>query len=881
MGWTRRLFSRFRSLFDGPRQDSELDRELRFCLEMETEENVRQGMQPEEAHRAAQMKIGGLEQVKESCRDQRGFPLLESFFQDIRCGTRQLRRQPALSTVLVILVALGVGASTALFSVVNSVLLKPLPFESPEQLMMLWEADAHVSRVPAAGLNFLDWQEQSQTFERMVAFSPRHFNLTGSGAPERVLGALVSPCLFELLRVSPQLGRTFEKDEELSGDSRMVIISNSLWQRRFGADPKVLGQSILLDGDVFTLIGIMPSGFWHPCPWTIGRKIEVWRSYSRTELTGPGRDSQWLLVMGRLKDGVTPDTAEQELYAISQRLGEQYPNTNANKWVNVVPLLDDLVGELGSHIWTLQVAAGIILLIVCINAAGLLTARATTRQTEMAIRASLGAGRPRLIRQMLVENLPLSLLGGGLGVLLASWGLGILRTMIPANVPRADEVQIDGAVLGFALGVSLLTGFLFSLVPALVTFVSSLNESLKHGRSASRTGPRLVRARQILVILQFALALVLANGAVLMLQSYRQLVQLDHGFSINNVLTLRLAPQGPGYENEEQIRNFYAQLLDRVEGLSGVRHAAAVSRLPLEGGTGAWATIEGQGEERSVELKTATSSYFRAMGIRMLAGRDFLAQDSSTAQPGVIINQQMAELCWPSEDPLGKRFRFRDTSWLTVVGIVANTRQFGLEIQPRSEAYFPYISPPLFGLSSFTQVKYLVVRTEVPPLSLVAPIRREVARLDRDQPISEVRTTEEILADSLARRSLNTLLVGLFAVLALILVATGIYGAMSYFVAQRTHDIGVRMALGADRTRVLMDVLSGGLKQALLGIAIGLAAAVASREFLASMLYGVSPIDPVAFAAVSVLLMIITLVACYVPGRWAARINPAEALRYE
>jgi predicted permease len=482
---------------------------------------------------------------------------------------------------------------------------------------------------------------------------------------------------------------------------------------------------------------------------------------------------------------------------------------------------------------------------------------------------------------MLLESLPLSLLGGGLGVLLASWGLGILRTMIPADIPRADEVQIDGAVLGFALGLSLLTGFLISLVPALVTFVSNLNESLKHGRSASRTGPRLVRARQILVILQFALALVLANGALLMLQSYRQLTQMDHGFSIDNVLTLRLAPQGPRYEKEDQIRSFYAQLLDRVEGLSGVRHAAAVSRLPLEGGTGAWATIEGQREERSVELKTATSGYFRAMGIRMLAGRDFVAQDSSPAQPGVIINHQMAELCWPAEDPLGKRFRFGDTPWLTVVGVVANTRQFGVERQPRSEAYFPYISPPLFRLSSFTRVTYLVVRTEVPPLSLVAPIRREVARLDKDQPISEVRTTKDILAGSLARRSFNTLLVGLFAVLALILLATGIYGAMSYFVAQRTHDIGVRMALGAERIRVLMDVLKGGLKQALIGIAIGLAGAVASREFLASMLYGVSATNPVAFVAVSGLLILIALVACYVPGRWATRINPAEALRYE
>jgi putative ABC transport system permease protein len=884
MGWMRRFLFRFLSLFGGERQDQELDEELRFCLENETEEYLRQGMGPDEALRAAHLKIGGLEQVKESCRDQRGFPLLESLVQDIRYGIRQLARNPGLSIVVILLVALGVGASTAIFSVVNAVLLEPLPFEASEQLTMLWAADTQVFRVPVAGLDFLDWRDQSQSFERIVAYSPRSLSLTGNGDPERVLGALVTPGLFELLRVPPMMGRTFEDKQELPGNTGVAIISDSLWQRRFGADPEVLGRSIMLDGEAFTLIGIMPPGFTHPCPWSIGERTEVWRPYPRAELTARGRDSQWLLVMGRLKDGVTRETAEQEMFSISQSLEGQYPDTNTGRRVNVAPLREDLVGRVADQLVILQVAAGIILLIVCSNAAGLLSARATTRRTEIAIRASLGAGRTRLARQMLVENLPFSLLGGGLGILLAIWGLSILRTIVPVSIPRANEVKIDGEVLVFALGVSLLIGFLFSLIPALVTFGGQLSESLKQGRGTSRSGPRHLRARQILVISQFALALMLANGAVLMLQSYRELTHMDHGFSFDNVLTLRLTLQGPRYESEEQVRIFYAQLLDRIDALPGVRHAAAVSRLPLEGGTNSWATIEGrvdEDEKQSVELKTATVGYFQAMGITMLRGRDFVAQDSSLRQPGVVVNQRMAELCWPHEGPLGKRFRFGDTAWLTVVGVVANTRQFGAERQPVSEAYFPYISPPLFRLSAFTQVKYLIVSTENDPLNLVAPIRREVARLDPDQPISEIRTTDQILAQSLARRSFTTLLIGLFAALALILVATGIYGAMSYFVVQRTHEIGVRMALGADRFRVLLDVLRRGLRQALIGAVIGLVGVVASRQLLGSMLYGISPTDPLTLAMVAGLLAGVAMFACYIPGRSATRVNPVEALRYE
>ena len=483
---------------------------------------------------------------------------------------------------------------------------------------------------------------------------------------------------------------------------------------------------------------------------------------------------------------------------------------------------------------------------------------------------------------MIVENLPLSLLGGCLGILLATWGINIFRTIIPADIPRVEDIQIDGWLLFFALGISLLTGFIFSLVPALVFAESNLNEDLRQGRGPSQSAPGVFRLRNILVIMQFALAIVLANSALLMLNSYQQLRNMDHGFSTENVLTIRLNLQGPRYAKVEQLHAFYTDLLSSIEALPGVKHAAAISRLPLNGGTGSNATLEGREDEKAkhVELKTSTAGYFQAMGITMLAGRDFMVQDSAPAQPGVIINQRLAEAFWPGEDPHGKRLRFGDQAWLTVVGVVADTPQWA-EWAAIPEIYFPYINPPNTGLAAFNRVKYLVINTEIDPLSLVAPIREEISRLDKNLPLSEIRTTGQILVESMAQRSFNTLLIVLFAALALILVAAGIYGTMSYHVLQRIHEIGIRMALGAGQKRILIDVLSRGLKLALAGTAVGLVCVLAFGRVMASMLYGISSTHPLTFIVVSGLLIFVAVAACLIPARRAARVNPLESLRNE
>ncbi len=882
MASIRRLFFRFLSLFNGHRQDRELDDEIQFCLDMETEENIRQGMDPAEARRRAHLKIGGIEQIKETCRDQRGLPWLESFLQDIHYGIRQLIRKPGLPVLIILLVALGVGASTAIFSVVKAVLLDPLPYDSPGQLTMLWEADARQPRVPSSGPDFADWREQNQTFERIVAYRPDQFTLTGQGDPEMVQGAETSVGMFELLRVQPVMGRSFADEEELPGNGKVAVISNSLWQRRFGADKEVLGQPIMLDGASYTLIGIMLAGFSHPCPWSIGKKTEVWIPLSRSDLAGGNRLAQRLLVMGRLKDRTSIETARQEMLAISRKLGEQFPDSWNEKWVNVFPMQEDLVGSISGHIMIIQGAAIIILLIVCLNVASLLMARATTRRTEIAIRASLGAGRVRLIRQMIVENLPLSLLGGCLGLLLATWGINTLNTIIPADIPRAEDIQIDGWLLFFALGISLLTGFLFSLVPALVMAESNLNKALRLGRGTIQPGPGGFKLRKILVIMQFALAIILANSALLMLNSYWQLSNMDHGFSTENVLTMRLNLQGPRYEKVEQVHAFYTELLNSIEALPGVKHASAVSRLPLNGGTGSNATLEGREDEKAkhVELKTSTADYFQAVGINMLAGRDFIPQDSASAQPGVIVNLRLAESFWPGENPVGKRLRFGDQAWLTIIGVVADTPQWA-EYAAIPEIYFPYINPPNTGLAAFNRVKYLVINTEADPLSLVSPIREELKRIDKNLPLSEIRTTGQILVESMAQRSFNTLLIVLFAALALILVAAGIYGTMSYHVVQRTHDIGIRMALGADQKRILIGVLNRGLRQALIGIAVGLVGVLALGRIMAGMLYGISPTHPLTFISVSGLLIFVAIAACLIPARRAARVNPLQSLRNE
>lgn len=805
--------------------------------------------------------------------------------QDIRFGARQIVRKPALPALVILLLALGIGINTAIFSVVKAVVLEPLPFESPEQLVMIWETDRRSSRIPVSGPNFLDWRKESRSFEHLVCYTPYQGNLTGGGEPERLEGAMVTAGMFELLGVSPSRGRTFLPEEEIAGRSEVAIISDGLWKRRFGADPAVLGTTLTFRGEARTVVGIMPAGFKHPCPWSIGRPTDVWTPLSLAILEEDGRDGQQFLALGRLAEGTTLEMAREEMNVITRRLEERYPETNENAGVRVAPVHEEILGRVGGQLMMLLGAAGLVLLIVCGNVAALLIAKATTRQTEVAVRSSLGASRPRLLRQFLTENAPLFLLGGGASVLLAKWGVDLLLTTIPSNIPRVQEISVDGWVIGFTLGISLLTGLFFGLVPALSASKANLGESLKQGRGASPVGHS--RLRDALVVTQFALTLVLANGAALMLQSYWELRGMDHGFSTEGVQTMRLNLRGPRYEEQEQVRVFYEEALERIEALPGVRHAAAVSRLPLEGGTSSTAIIEGResdfGREEGplVEVKVITPDYFDAMGIPLLAGRKLTEQDSSLGRPGVVINQTMAGRIWPDESPIKKRFTFAPPHWVTVVGVVGDTRQWGLERVAIPETYFPYSPRPTSGMFSFHSVRFVVIRTDVDPVSLVPMVRQEILRVDEEQPVSDIRTTGDILDASIARRRFNTLLIGLFASMALILVAAGIYGVMSYFVSRRTHEIGVRMALGADRTRVLKLVLGEGLQLAAVGVAIGLTGVFATTSLTAGMLYGVSPTDPLTVTGGTLFLVAIGLLGTLVPARRATRVAPVAALRDE
>lgn len=805
--------------------------------------------------------------------------------QDIRYALRQLLRRPALPAAIVILLALGIGANTAFFSVVKAILLDPLPFESPEQLAMIWETDTRFPMVPVSGPNFLDWRELSRTFGGIAAFTPYPVNLTGGDEPERVLGALISPNLFDLLRVRPELGREFLPEEEEPGRSQVAIISGELWRRRFGADPDMLGEPVTLDGRTYILVGIMPAGFQEPNPWRSGRRTDVWTPLSLPILSEDGRDGHQFLVLGRLGEGVALEAAQEEMNAIARRLEEQYPDSNTDCGARIAPLHEQMVGSVSTQVVMLFGAAGLVLLIVCGNVAALLMSKGATREAEFAIRSALGASRPRLIRQLLTESLLLSLLGAGLAALLSSWSVEALQSVIPSSIPRADRIAVDGGVLAFTLGLSILTAILFGLAPALAASGTDLTESLKQGRASLGLGRS--RLRTLLVVSQFALTIMLANGAALMLRSYWLLQAGEFGFSTRNVLTARLSLKGPEYADQERVRAFFEETLERLRALPGVRHVAATSKLPLEGGTNTAVLIEGQQAETAggngplVEVSVVTKGYFDAMGIPLFAGRTLAERDSSPARPGVVINRTMARQLWPDQDPIGKRFSFDPPNWRTVVGVVADVRQWGLERPPIPEVYVPYHPSPPSGMHSFDRVRFLVLRTDSDPMGLATLVRREVLSIDRNQPVSDIRTADQIVAGSLASRRFSTLLTGLFATMALLLVAAGIYGVMSYAVSQRTREIGVRMALGASRTDVLKLVLGQGLRLTAIGAAIGLAGVVASIRLTASMLYGISPTDPVTVACGTLFIIGIGLLSALVPAGRATRIAPVAALRQE
>ncbi|HYP29038.1 MAG TPA: ABC transporter permease [Blastocatellia bacterium] len=807
---------------------------------------------------------------------------MESLIQDIRYGIRLLAGKPGFTAVAAIALALGIGANTAIFSVVNKVLLNPLPYKDPDRIMMVWEENAK-SGYPIdtpSPANFISWKEQNQVFEDMAAFDDATFSLTGGGEPEKITGDLVSASFFPILGVDPIFGRVFSPEEDVPGANRVVIISHGIWQRRFGSDREILGKTLTLDGQSYSVIGVMPPQFEF-----LGRGSELWVPIAFTQEEAAARGNHYLEVIARTRPGVTREQAQADMSLIAERLQQEFPLTNTSVGAVVIPLHEQIVGDIRPALLILMGAVGFVLLIACANVANLLLARAAVRQKETAIRTALGAGRARLVRQFLTESVLLSGLGGVLGLVISIVGVKVLVSFVPDSISQAKEVTLDAKVLLFTFGISMLTGVIFGLIPALQASRPNLNETLKEGGRDSSAGASGSRARNILVVSEIGLALVLLIGAGLMINSFLKLLSVDPGFRTDSMLTAKIILPDSKYPGRIERAAFFRQLLERVGSLPGVEAAGLTTSLPLTSkGNSLGIAVEGRPEPPPDEVpiivtRVINPDYFRTMSIPLLQGRIFSEQDSENAPFVVIIDEAMARKLWPDEDPIGRRIKmggYNSTSpWRSVVGVVKEVRQFELDAAPRPQMYVPFPQTGVFAPQD------LVLRTSGDPLSMVSAVRSEVWAIDKDQPISTVRTMEDIMAASVAKQRFNMLLLGIFAVVALVLAAVGIYGVMSYLVTQRTREIGLRMALGAQRSDVLKLVVGQGFKLVAIGVALGLFASFALTRYMSSLLFGVSTTDPVTFVVISVTLIAIALLASYIPARRATQIDPMRALHYE
>ena len=817
-------------------------------------------------------------------RDERSGALLDTLAQDVSYGTRVLARSPAFTMAAVLALALGIGANAAIFSVVDAVLLRPLPYQSPERLAVI----LHHGDAPVSPANFVDWRAQSRAFESMGAAEYWTPNVTGVDEPEKLWALHVTPSIFPMLGVAPLLGRAFLAEEGERGAEHEVVLGYSLWQRRFGGDPRIVGESITLDGAQYTVVGVMPRDFKFAPFWAT--KAELWAPLVLDPTRS--RESNSLRVFARLAPGVDLRQARAEMATMTARLEREYPGTNRD--VTVQSLKDKVVGDIRPALLVELGAVGFVLLIACANVAHMLLARAAARRKEFALRTALGASRVRVVRQLLTESLLLALLGGGAGLLLALGGIRALVALSPAGIPQIATIGLDARALVFLLVVSLLTGVGFGLVPALRASASDLNDALKEGGRGSSEGIRRNRFRSLLMASEFALALMLLVGAGLMIRSFLALRSIDPGFDPKNLLTMVVPVAGSREAAPERRAIFYEELLQRVRTLPGVVSASAINHLPLAGDEwGRAFRVEGrplahQGDAPEATYRVVFPGYFRTMHIPVLRGREVSESDNLDAPAVVVVNELLANRYWPGEDPIGKRITLDDarhdsTSWLTVVGVVKNAVRGDWAAPEHEEIYLPFLQNRSYLEDPGAHVAYqtLVIRTSGDAAALAPAVRNAVWSLDRSLPVSEVQTMDAVVERSTAQPRFNLFLLATFAAVALVLAAVGIYGVMSYSVSRRTHEIGLRMALGARPGDVMRVVVGQAMVLALVGACAGFVGALALGRFMSSFLYGVRPSDPLTFLAMSLILGAVALMASYIPARRATRIDPLLALRHE
>jgi putative ABC transport system permease protein len=888
MNWLRQIVLRLRATLGKRQGDRMLDEELKTHLALLIEQNVERGMSLEAARRAARLSLGGADQIKESVHDHRGLPLLETLAQDIRYAFRMLRKSPGFTAVAVLTLALGIGANTAIFSFVYGVLLAPLPYRDSSRLVVLTETTPRVGSVGVSYPNFLDWRERSGSFSQMAYIEQMNFNLAGAGVsqPENINGDAVSPSLLSMMGVHPILGRDFQPGEETSGTPRVLLLSYQLWQSHFGADRNAVGRAITLDGKDFVIIGVLPPDYRWLGRMDVVVPIGVWATNNSSAKSREDRGDS--MVVGRLAQGVPFAQAQTEMEGIAASLAQQYPPANDQFGVRLRPIRDAFVGDLQTEILVLFAAVVFVLLIACANVANLFLVRGAARTKELALRVAFGASRMRIIRQMLTESLALALLGGAVGLAFAVVGVRLITRLIPQGTLVGASISLNGAVLLFTGGVVVAAALVFGMAPAAHATRRDVQAELKEGGRTASVGAAQNRLRGVLAVAEISLALVLLAGAGLMMKSLYKLMSVNPGFQPDRVLTMEMYLSSQRYSKNPAIFNFWQQALDRVRALPGVQSAALGTDVPMtDNHSRTDITIEGMalpkpGSFPHPDVHTISPDYVRTLGMALVRGRAFTEADNEHAPLVALVNDQLARQYWPNENPVGKRFmwgQFNPASktppkWVTVVGVVHDTKLYGLANPARLEVYDPLRQDANNDMD-------LVVKSRLDPSALTPEIRSAVGAVDKDQPIFAIATMNELVREDISAPRLTLVLLGLFGALAMVLAAIGIYGVISYSVGQRTHEIGVRMTLGAQPREVLCLVLGQGGRIALIGIAIGMVAAFGLTRLMSSLLFSVSASDPATYAAVTVLLALVAIFACYIPARRAMRVDPMVALRHE